>query len=479
MIPTGSKVPDESALPPGFVDRLVAVLPESAIITAPGRLAGYLVEERGLFAGTAQVVIAPATTQELAAAVKVCTAAGVPMVPQGGNTGLVGGAVARKGEVLVSMTRMNRIRNVDPVNYTITVEAGVVLADVQRAAADAGCLFPLSLGAEGSCTIGGNIASNAGGVGVLKYGNTRELTLGLEVVLPDGEIWDGMRALWKDNSGYSMKNVFIGSDGSLGFVTAAVMKLFPAPAESRTAFCALPSVESALELLSLARRRSGDQVTAFELLSDFSCSIVCRHTGGVFPLESSAPWYALIELSSSREGSDLRDVFDAMLEEAFERGLVTDAVIAESVDQEKRLWHLRESIPEAQKKAGGSIKHDVSVPVSRVPEFIGRASAAVRDYMEGIHVCAFGHVGDGNIHYNLTQPDGADAQAFLKHWDVVNGIVYPIVKELDGSISAEHGIGLLKVEEVKGYRSLVEEKLNRRIKAALDPEGLMNPGKFI
>jgi D-lactate dehydrogenase (cytochrome) len=424
-------------------------------------------------------VLAPATTEELSAAVKICAAAGVPMVPQGGNTGLVGGAVARAGEVLVSMTRMNRIREVDPLNYTITAEAGVVLADLQRAAADAGCLFPLSLGAEGSCTIGGNIASNAGGVGVLKYGNTRELTLGLEVVLPDGQVWNGMRPLWKDNSGYSLKNIFIGSEGSLGFVTAAVMKLFPAPAESRTAFCALPSVEAALDLLSLARRRSGDQVTAFELLSAFSCGIVCKHAGGIFPLANGAPWYALIELSSSRSDSDLRDVFDGMLGDAFARGLVQDAVVAESLDQQERLWHLRERVPEAQKKAGGSIKHDVSVPVSRVPEFIERASAAVKDYMPGIRVCAFGHVGDGNIHYNLTQPDGMEKEAFLKHWGAVNGVVYPIVRELDGSISAEHGIGLLKVEEIKSYRSNVEEELNRRVKTALDPAGLMNPGKFV
>ncbi|TPW30378.1 FAD-binding oxidoreductase [Pararhizobium mangrovi] len=466
-------------LPEGFVDALREALTDGSVITDVDDLEPYLREERGLFAGKAQVVVTPATTEELASAVAICAEAGVGMVPQGGNTGLVGGSVSNAGEIVVSMKRMNAIREVDAVNFTATVEAGAVLADIQKAAADAGCLFPLSLGAEGSCTIGGNIASNAGGIGVLRYGNTRQLTLGLEVVLPDGRVWDGMRPLWKDNSGYSLKDVFIGSEGSLGFVTAAVVKLFPEPKEMQTAFCALPSPAAALSLLSLARKRSGDQVAAFELLSDFACGIVCEHAGGVFPLGERRPWYALIELSSSRENSDLREVFEGILAEAFEEGLVEDAVLAESLDQRERLWVLRERTPEAQKKAGGSIKHDISVPVGSVPAFIEKASAAVEDYMPGINVCAFGHVGDGNIHFNMTQPEGMEKAAFLGHWERVNDIVHPIARDFKGSISAEHGIGLLKVKEIKDYRSAVEEDLNARIKRAIDPQNLMNPEKFI
>lgn len=458
---------------------LRAALPEAAVITDPDRLAALLAEERDLFESSATLAVAPATTEELSIAARLCHTHGVPMVPQGGNTGLVGGAVAKGGEVLVSMTRMNRIRAVDPINYTMTVEAGAILADIQNAAAAEGCLFPLSLGAEGSCTIGGNIASNAGGIGVLKYGNARELTLGLEVVLPDGRIWNGMRPLLKDNSGFALKHLFIGSEGSVGFVTAAILKLFPAPAEVQTAFCALPSPDAALGLLSLARRLSGDQVTAFELLSDFACGIVCEHAGGVFPLSERAPWYAVVELSTSREGSDLREVFETILEQGFERGLIADAVVAESLDQRDRLWALRERTPEAQKRAGGSIKHDISVPVSDIPAFIAKATQAVEDYMPGIHPCAFGHVGDGNVHFNFTQPDGMDKQDFLAHWDPINEIVYPIAMSFNGSISAEHGVGLLKADEISAYRPEIETELNHRLKAALDPAGLMNPGKFI
>ncbi|MBO0906182.1 FAD-binding oxidoreductase [Jiella sonneratiae] len=459
--------------------RLEQAVGARAILTEAGERERYLVEERGLFRGEAGIVIVPESAADLAKAVEICAAAGVGMVPQGGNTGLVGGSVTTEAEVLVSFRRMNRIRAVDPTNFTITVEAGAILADVQAAAAERGCFFPLSLGAEGSCTIGGNIASNAGGIGVLKYGNTRDLTLGLEVVLPDGRIWDGMRPLHKDNSGYSLKNLFVGSEGSLGFVTAAVMKLFPRREQIQTAYCALPSTKAALELLALARRRSGDEVTAFELMSEFSLSIVCAHAGGQRPLADPSPWYALIELSTSRPGEDLRPTFEGLLEEAFETGLVTDAVVAETIDQGQRLWRLREGIPEAQKRAGGSIKHDISVPVSAVPTFIAEASRAVEAYMPGIHVCAFGHVGDGNVHYNLTQPDGMDKAAFLAHWDAVNHIVHEIATGLNGSISAEHGVGLLKVEEIDRYRSAVEQSLMRSIKTALDPRAVMNPGKTV
>ncbi|SKA38001.1 FAD-binding oxidoreductase [Consotaella salsifontis] len=462
-----------------LAERLANALGTRAVITEADAREKYLVEERGLFRGEAAIVIVPETAADLAKAVAICAEEGVGMVPQGGNTGLVGGSVTSGREVLVSFEKMNRIREVDATNFTITVEAGAILADVQAAAAAQDCFFPLSLGAEGSCTIGGNIASNAGGISVLKYGNARDLTLGLEVVLPDGQIWDGMRPLYKDNSGYSLKNLFIGSEGSLGFVTAAVLKLYPRRRQIQTAYCALATVESALELLALARRRSGDQVTAFELMSEFSLSIVCAHADGQRPSAEVHPWYALIELSTSRDGDDLRATFEALLEEAFESGLISDAVVAETIDQAQRLWRLREGIPEAQKRAGGSIKHDISVPVSAIPRFIAEASQAVEAYMPGIHVCAFGHVGDGNVHYNLTQPDGMAKEAFLEHWEAVNDIVHPIAMAMNGSISAEHGIGLLKAQEIDRYRSKSEQALMRTIKRALDPRSIMNPGKTV
>ena len=471
--------PYDRPLPEGLLAGLRGVLKPGALITEPSDRAAYLVEERSIFESHAEVVVAPSSTEELAAVVRICTEMGAPVVPQGGATGLVGGAVADRGEVLVSLKRMNRILDVDPVNFTISAQAGCVLADLQKAASEAGCLFPLSLGAEGSCTIGGNIASNAGGVGVLKYGNTRELTLGLEVVLPDGRVWNGLRPLYKDNSGYSLKNLYIGSEGTLGIVAAAVMKIYPKPEQEETAFCALRSVEDALALLSLARRRSGDAVTAFELMSDFSLDIVCRHAGGRRPYASAAPWHALIELTTSRPGNDLRPCFEKLLEAAFERELILDGVVAESEEQASRLWRLREAIPEAQKRAGGSIKHDVSIPVSRIPDFIARASAAVTERMPGIHVCAFGHVGDGNVHYNLTQPAAMDKAAFLDRWHEMNELAHAVVRDLGGSISAEHGVGLLKLNELAAFRSDVENDLMARVKRALDPTNEINPGKLI
>lgn len=452
---------------------------DTAVIIDPARLDKYLIEERGLYESRSRIVFRPESTEALARGVKLCHAAGVAMVPQGGNTGLVGGAVCDEQCVLVSLERMNRIREIDATNFTVTVEAGCILETVQKVVAAEGGLFPLSLGAEGSCTIGGNIASNAGGVNVLKYGNTRDLVLGLEVVLADGEIWHGLRPLIKDNSGYSLKNVFVGSEGTLGFITAAVLKTFPAPTQTYTAFCAIDSVEAALELLSLARRQTGDSVSAFELMSRFSLEIVCEHTGRTDPFDDAFPWYVLFEVSSSSSGAGLREDCERILETAFEAELLTDAVLADSLEQAHKLWALRESTPEAQKKAGGSIKHDVSVPVSRVATFINQANAAVAGYDPAIRICAFGHVGDGNVHYNLTQPEGADKQAFLGHWNALNDVVHGIVQELGGSISAEHGIGLLKVDEIEGYRSSVERRLMIAIKNAIDPDNRLNPGKLV
>lgn len=467
------------ALPAGFADRLRAALGPACVLTDPALCEPFLIEERGHFRSRAEIVLTPGSTADLSRAVAICAAERVPMVPIGGNTGLVGGAVAQGGEVLVSLKRMNRILDIDPVNYTMTVEAGCILADVQSAAARAGCLFPLSLGAEGSCTIGGNIASNAGGTGVLKYGNTRDLLLGMEVVLPNGQVWDGLRPLIKDNSGYSLKNLFVGSEGSLGFVTRAVLKLFPRPMQQETALCALESVHKVLDLLSLARRRSGDAVTLFEMMARFPLEIVCRHAGGRDPFAQPHPWYALIQLGTPRPGDDLRGQFEAVIETAWESGLIVDAVIAESLAQAQALTQLREKIPEAQKRAGGSIKHDISVPVARFPDFVTEASAAVLALIPDASICAFGHVGDGNVHFNVTQPDGADRSAFMARWSEVNAAVHRVAAGMQGAISAEHGVGLLKRDELEAFRSPVETQMMRVIKTALDPQNLMNRGKLV
>jgi D-lactate dehydrogenase (cytochrome) len=467
------------ALPARFADRLRAELGPAFVLTDPDLCEPFLIEERGHFRSRTAIVLTPGSMAELSRTVALCAAEGVPMVPIGGNTGLVGGAVAQEGEVLVSLKRMNRILAIDPVNYTMTVEAGCILADIQSAAAEAGCLFPLSLGAEGSCTIGGNIASNAGGTGVLKYGNTRDLVMGLEVVLPDGQVWDGLRPLIKDNSGYSLKNLFVGSEGSLGFVTRAVLKLFPRPMQQETALCALASVDKVLALLSLARRQSGDAVTLFEMMARFPLEIVCRHAGGRDPFEHPYPWYALIQLGTPRPGSDLRAQFEEVIETAWEQGLIADAVIAESLAQTQALTQLREKIPEAQKRAGGSIKHDISVPVARFPDFVTEASAAVLALMPDANVCAFGHVGDGNVHFNITQPEGADRAAFLARWSEVNAAVHGVAASMQGAISAEHGVGLLKRDELEAFRAPVETQMMRAIKVAFDPRDLMNRGKLI
>ncbi len=466
-----------------LADQLIAALidilgPTGVIAPGPDMLP-YLGEERGLFTGDALAVARPAKVDEVAATVRLCAQSGLPVFAQGGNTGLVGGGVPAGGVVL-STERLTRIREVDPLNLTMTVEAGVVLQAVQRAADDADCLFPLSLGAEGSCRIGGNIATNAGGMGVLRYGNTRELVLGLEVVLADGTVWNGLRGLRKDNTGYDLKQLFIGSEGTLGVITAAVLKLFPKPAARATALAGCPDLDHLMAVFARARTLSGDTLTAFEMMSRLAVELAVSHIPDVRdPLDSPYPFYALIELSSSRPGDPLDELLESVLGEAFEAGEVSDAVIAASGPQAAALWSLRESIPEAQTREGGSIKHDVSVPVSRVAHLVTRGVDLVTRAMPGIRPCPFGHVGDGNIHFNLTQPVDMDRTAFLARWEDMNRVIHDLVVDLGGSISAEHGIGRLKRDELTHYAPPVAIDLMRGVKRALDPNNIMNPGKIL
>ena len=425
------------------LDRLKDIVGPKGFITDPVEIEPYLVEERGLFHGETPLVLRPSSTEEVAAIVKTCAEARLPVVPQGGNTGLCGGGVPWEGDgaILVSLTRMNRVRAVDPLNYTLTVEAGCILTDVQKAAAEADRLFPLSLGSEGACRIGGNLSTNAGGIQVLRYGNARDLVLGLEVVLPDGQVWDGLRGLRKDNTGYDLKHLFIGAEGTLGIITAATVKLFPRPKEIETAFVGVAKVEDAMELFAQARQASGDQLTAFELIPRIGLEFAMKHGNGVIdPLGSKQPWYALIEVSSSQPESGLRDTLEGFLASALEKGLIADATISTNSSQAKALWLIRETVVEAQKREGGSIKHDVAVPVSRVAEFIDRAMKAVTDRLPGIRPVPFGHAGDGNIHFNLSQPLGYDKATYIARWQEFNDIVHAIVAELGGSISAEHGV---------------------------------------
>lgn len=448
-------------------------------IDDPADLEPYLVEERGLYHGNCIAVVRPCTTEELAAVVRVCADAGVAVVPQGGNTGLVGGGVP-EGGIVLSMSRMNRVRAIDPVNRTITLEAGVILADVQKAAEEAGALFPLSLGAEGSCRIGGNLATNAGGMTVVRYGNARDMVLGLEVVLPDGRIWDGLKGLRKNNTGYDLKQVFLGSEGTLGIITAAVLKLYPPPRVAETALIAVPSVQAALDLFNRTNEQAGDTLTAFEFMARIGIDFAVKHVPDIVdPLTERYPYYALIKLTSAQANAPLKDTLEEILADAFEEGLVEDAVIAASESQGEALWRIRESIPEAQKPEGGSIKNDISVPLSCVPDFIERATAAVEQAMPGIRVVPFGHFGDGNIHFNLSQPIGADRQAFLAEWERFDRMVADIATDLGGSFSAEHGIGQLKTVDMDRYKSDVEIDLMRSLKRALDPKNIMNPGKVV
>jgi D-lactate dehydrogenase (cytochrome) len=465
-----------------LIDAIAKAVGSKGLITDPGEMAPHLEELRGRYRGAALALVKPASTAEVAEVVGLAAAAKMPVVPQGGNTGLVGGQVPPEHgrALLVNLSRMNRIRRLDPVDSTITVEAGCLLASVQAAAAEAGRLFPLSLAAEGSCQIGGNLSTNAGGIHVLRYGNMRELVLGLEVVLPDGRVWDGLRRLRKDNTGYDLKQLFIGAEGTLGIITTAVLRLFPAPAQKATAFIGLARVEHAMAILERTRALAGEQLDCVELMPRLGLEFTLRHIPDTTdPLGDPHPWYLLLELASGKAGDHLAETLEALLAEAYDDGLIGDAALAASAAQTAAFWRLREGMSEAQKPEGGSIKHDISVPVSRIPEFLARAIPLVEEMVPGVRPVPFGHLGDGNLHFNLTQPAGGDREAFLARWEEVNRAVHELVMEMGGSISAEHGIGRMKVEEMKHFKSAVEIELMARVKAALDPDNLMNPGKVV
>jgi FAD/FMN-containing dehydrogenase len=462
-----------------FLQRLHEIVGATHILTAPFDIAPYCTDWRGRYTGQPLCVVKPGTAEDVAAVVQTCAAAGIAVVPQGGNTGLCGGATPVGGEVLVSLTRLNRVRAIDTDNNTLTVEAGCTLAAVQEAATSAGRLFPLSLAAEGTATIGGNLATNAGGVQVLRYGNARELCLGLEVVLPDGRLWNGLRSLRKDNTGYDLKHLFIGAEGTLGLITAAVLKLYSRPRQVATAWATVATPAEAVALLTRLREKIGGRVTAFELVGRPALELVLRHIpGSRDPLATRSDWQVLIELSDTME-SDLDAPLEDTLGEAIEAGEATDAVIAKNESQAQALWQLRENISEAQKIEGLSIKHDISVPVSRLAEFITRADAALASAFPGVRIVCFGHLGDGNLHYNQSKPFAQDNAAFIAQTDAVNRIVHDLAHELGGSISAEHGLGQLKRKEILRYKSTVEMDMMHAIKLALDPHQLMNPGKIL
>jgi FAD/FMN-containing dehydrogenase len=464
-----------------LLDRLKATVGPAGFLEEERDLAPYLTDWRGLYRGRTPLVLRPGSTEEAAEIVRLCAEARVAIVPQGGNTGLVGGSVPDAGgeQILVSMSRLNRIRALDAEDFTMTAEAGCVLADAQQAAAAADRLFPLSLGAEGRCQIGGVISTNAGGIAVLRYGSMRALVLGLEAVLADGSVWNGLRRLRKDNTGYDLKQLFIGAEGTLGLVTAAVLKLFPRPNETVTGLVAAPNAAAAVSLLARLRAASDDRVTSFELMSRASIDLAVAFVPETADPMPQAPACVLIELSSGSGGAGLREIAEAALADAIDAGLALDAVLAASEAQARRLWRLREAVPEAQRLSGPSVKHDISAPVSAVPELLARAGEAGEKVLPGTRPMPFGHVGDGNIHYNLLAPVGMSDEAFLAKSGDLTRAVHDVVAAIGGSISAEHGLGQLRRAEALHYKSAVEIDLMRRVKAALDPLGIMNPGKVI
>ena len=463
-------------------DRFAEMIGAANVLTSPDDQAPYLTEWRDLYQGVTPMVLRPGSTEEVSAVMAYAYQNDLKVVPQGGNTGLVGGQIPQEtgDEIVLSLSRLNKVRAVDPAGFTITAEAGVVLETLQNEAEKVDRLFPLALGAQGSCQIGGNISTNAGGTAVLAYGNTRDLVLGLEVVLPTGEIWNGLRTLRKDNTGYDLKQLFIGGEGTLGIITAAALKLFPRPKKLEAAFIGLPNPQAVLKLFTLAKAQAGPVLTGFEIMPRVGVEFCLRHLEGARdPLEGEHAWYVLMELSSGSEAFPVRDLMESILGEAFEDGLVEDAAFAQNLTQVHDFWHIRHGMSEVQKPEGGSIKHDVSVPVASIPDFLDKAMAAVEAFVPGCRPVPFGHIGDGNIHFNISQPVGADKEAYLAKWDEMNAIVHGIVNEFGGSISAEHGIGRLKRDLLKDVKPGIELDLMKRVKAAFDPKGLLNPGRVL
>jgi FAD/FMN-containing dehydrogenase len=480
--PQSSDPPAMTAFGPDHLARFAAIVGDRHVVTDPTTMAPYLVEWRDLYRGRSPVVVRPGSTAEVAALMQLADAWRVPVIPQGGNTGLVGGQIPDEtgAEIVLSLGRMNRIRALDSDGNTLTAEAGVTLQAVQEAADAADRLFPLTLGSQGSCTVGGNLATNAGGTAVLAYGNARDLTLGLEVVLADGQVWNGLRALRKDNTGYDLKQVFLGSEGTLGIITAAVLKLFARPRARAVAFVGVEHPRFALRLLDLAKSRADTLLTGFELMPQIGIDFAVRHLAGArAPLATPAPWSVLIELSSGGTDEALRGLMEEILTLAYERDIITDAAIADTLAQAADFWRLRHGLSEVQKFEGGSIKHDISVAVSRVPEFLDRAIAAVTALVPGCRPVPFGHMGDGNIHFNVSQPVGADKAAFLAGWDAMNTVVHDIVMAMEGSIAAEHGVGRLKRDLMLKAKSPVELAMMRALKATFDPNGILSPGRIL
>jgi len=472
----------DQPLSPQILTRFAEIVGERHALTSPDDIAPFVQERRGFFTGRTSLVLKPGSVEEVSRIMRLAAETRTPIVPQSGNTGLVGGQIPDQSgrEVVLSLVRLDKIREVDVLSNTITAEAGVILQNLHEAAEEVDLLFPLSLASKGSCRIGGNLSSNAGGTDVLAYGNARELCLGVEVVMPNGDVFDDLRKLKKDNTGYDLKNLFVGAEGTLGVITAAVLKLVPKPKGKEVAWIGLESPAAALKLFGRALDKAGTGLTAFELMRAITLEFVLKHIpGSVAPLASSYPWYVLMEISSGRSAEDARIMIEDILGEALEGGVIGDAAIAESLAQAKAFWGLREDMSDAQKPEGGSIKHDISVPVASIPEFIERAIAAVEKTIAGARVVCFGHMGDGNLHFNVSQPVGASREAFMARYHDMNAAVHAVVRSLAGSISAEHGIGQLKRDELLETAPPVGIDLMRRVKSVFDPLGIMNPGKVI
>ena len=465
-----------------LIERFIEIVGVNHALVDQDVISSYLVEQRGLYHGRTPLVLRPSSPKEVSEIMKLASATGTPIVPQGGNTGLVGAQQPDESanEIIVSMERLNRIRSIDVEGNLALVEAGVVLHTLQEKVDERGRFFPLSLGSEGSCQIGGNLSSNAGGTDVLAYGNTRELCLGLEVVLPDGRILDDLRYVKKDNSGYDLKDLFIGAEGTLGIITAAVMKLFPKPQGKAVAYAGMKSPEKALELLLLAQKKAGSMLTGFELMAKVGMEMSLRYVKGArAPLEHESEWYVLLDLSSSHSDGEAGNKMEDILADALQQGIIEDASIAQSVSQQKEFWRLREDMSPAQKLEGGSIKHDISVPIASIPDFISEAAKIIEAISPGARIVCFGHMGDGNLHYNVSQPVGADKQAYLSLWGEMNHRIHTLVMSYKGSFSAEHGIGQLKRKELVAFKSPVALSLMRSIKQLFDPKNIMNPGKML